>query len=264
MNAVLNLLRVCGGVVWTAAVALPLDATIWLTYLFGRIAAVVGAHGLLDEILTLNVAAMNFVARRLWAPVILRICEIRVRVVEEVPIDWSANHVICANHASIFDIVALAAAVPPPFRFVAKRELLRWPVIGWSLIPSGQIVIDRHDRGSAVRQLQQDAVRRMHSQVIFFVEGTRSPDGKLMPFKKGAFHFAVEHGLDTVPTTVRGSFGVLGRTAWWRIHPGRDIEIRFGRPLRPLPGGSDESDRARAADLLERTRAAIVRDLESI
>lgn len=256
MNAVLNLLRVLCGVAWTGLVGGALLVVVFTTYVIGRGLALLGMTTAFDRILQGNMYLMSSVARSVWAPIILGVCGISVRREDEAPIDWNRDHVICANHASIFDIVALARVIPPPFRFVAKRELLRWPILGWALVPSGQIVINRADRQAAVRQLEREAERGIRGHVIFFVEGTRSRDGKLMEFKKGAFHFAADHKLPALPTAVCGSFGVLGRVAWWRLHPGRDIVIRLGRPI----AAQRDIDPSAAAEIMRtETRASIAR-----
>ena len=163
---------------------------------------------------------------------------------------------ICANHASIFDILALVRVVPIPFRFVAKRELTKWPIIGWALRPSGQIVIDRKDRVGAIRAIAEAAMRKIRGQIIFFVEGTRSRTGELLPFKKGAFHFAIDHALPVLPTAICGSYAALARVPWWRQNPGRTIEVRFGVPL-PVEHPAHES----VESLMAATREQIAGEL---
>jgi 1-acyl-sn-glycerol-3-phosphate acyltransferase len=172
-------------------------------------------------------------------------------------IDWNDSHVVCANHASVFDILALASVVPPPFRFVAKRELLKWPIIGWTLRPAGQIVVNRADHSSAVEKIGREAVRPIHGQVIFFVEGTRTKTGDLLPFKKGAFHFALDSAMSVLPTAIVGSFSVLAKLPWWRVHPGRDIEVVFAKPIALSAAAGEEGRSSEVQRLLEATRAEL-------
>lgn len=255
----LNVLLVLFGGIWTTLLGVPVLIVICTTYPVAIVLGAAGARELADRIVEWNATLMGWVAQRLWAKAILAACGIKVSTVAHAEIDWRQTHVICANHASIFDILALALVVPPPFRFVAKRELLRWPIIGWALKPSGQIVIDRKNHDSSLRKLETEANRQVRGQVIFFVEGTRSRDGHLLSFKKGAFHFAVDRNLPVLPTAICGSFGVLGRTAWWRLHPGRDIEIRFCQPI-AVPRSEDVKESVTA--LLESTRTAISEAME--
>ena len=87
--------------------------------------------------------------------------------------------------------------------------------------------------------------------MIFFVEGTRTLTGELQEFKKGAFHFAVDHRLPVLPTAIRGSFAALAKRPWWRLQPGNQVEVLFLPAIEP-----DHS--ATAVDTLRvSTRAAI-------
>jgi 1-acyl-sn-glycerol-3-phosphate acyltransferase len=255
VNVAKNLVRVALAGVLTVLVGTPMLAVIYSTYIFGLISARVGRKEMLDRVIAWNTKFAGNIAQRYWARLLLKL--VRVRVATRGKVDWDASHVLCANHASIFDILALIAIIPPPFRFVAKRELLKWPIIGWALHPSGQIVINRSDRSGAVRKLEEEAAREIDGQVIFFVEGTRTRTGELLPFKKGAFYFSIEHSLPVLPTAITGSFGVLAKVPWWRLHPGRDIEIVFGREIAPPGAAGGEARHNGVQQLLDATREQI-------
>jgi 1-acyl-sn-glycerol-3-phosphate acyltransferase len=228
-----NVCRVLLACVWTAIVGTPLLIAIYARYWYGLLRARLGRRDILDRVLEANAWLAGWVAQKFWTTVILLLAGIRLRVREIVPVDWNKAHVICANHASIFDILALVRTTPPPFRFVAKRELLKWPIIGWALRPAGQIIIDRADRARALRSIAEAALRKIRGQVIFFVEGTRTRSGQLLPFKKGAFHFAIDNCLPVLPTAVRGSFATLAKLPWWRLRSGGQIEILFCNAIQP-------------------------------
>ena len=227
MTVLLNCIRLLLAGVWTTIVGTPLVVALYLRYWYGLIGAKLGRRDVLDRALEANVRLACWVAQRLWTSVLLALAGIRLRVRELVPVDWNTAHVICANHTSLFDILALVRVVPPPYRFVAKRELLSWPIVGWALRPAGQIIVDRADHTKAIRSIAEAAVRKIRGQVIFFVEGTRSRTGQLLPFKKGAFHFALDNRVPVLPTAVYGSYAVLAKLPWWRMHPGRNIDILF-------------------------------------
>lgn len=262
MNAISNYLRVAAAVVWTAVVGFPVVVIAYSRWIVALLARRAGRDELARDLVARNAVTMGSVAQHWWAPVLGRLTRVRVARAERAPIDWSRTHVICANHASIFDIIALAAAVPVPFRFVAKRELLKWPIIGWVLPPSGQIVIDRADRDGAIATIERASLDGVRGQIIFFVEGTRSRDGRLRPFKKGAFHFALDHDLPLLPTAICGSHGVLGRTLWWRMRTGREIEVVFAAPVETGAIGADAPRDERVATAMEQVRAALVAELE--
>ncbi len=253
----LNCIRILLAGVWTTIVGTPLLVVIYVRYWYGLARARFGRRDILDRMLEANAFLAGWVAQRLWTKVLLALGGIRLRVRELVKVDWTAPHVICSNHASLFDILALVRVVPPPFRFVAKRELLKWPIVGWALRPAGQVIIDRADRTSALRSIAEAAVRKIRGQVIFFVEGTRTRTGQLLPFKKGAFHFAIDNRMPVLPTAIRGSYSVLAKLPWWRMHPGRQIEILFCRPVEPTCAAREGLLSADVEDLLNSTREQI-------
>lgn len=252
-----NCVRISLCAAWTAVVGAGILAVIWPRYWYGLLRARLGRSDVLDRILEANARFAGWVAQELWTRVLLALTGVRLRVCELIPVDWSRPHVICANHASLFDILALIRVVPPPFRFVAKRELVRWPIFGWTLRPAGQIIIDRADHARALRSIAEAALRNVRGQVIFFVEGTRTLGGELQEFKKGAFHFAVQNHLPVLPTAIRGSFTALAKRPWWRLQPGREIEVLFCPPIAP-PAAGEAVEFLRA-----RTRAVIAAALAS-
>lgn len=141
--------------------------------------------------------------------------------------------VVAANHISWFDVFALAAVIEVPYHFVAKKELQKIPLFGQALVAAGHIVIDRSNRERAIESLREagEKVRHSRGAVVIFPEGTRSRDGKLAPFKKGAFMLAAESCVAIVPTAVTGSFEIM-RPGSWRIYP-HTIHIHFLDPIPP-------------------------------
>ena len=258
----LNCIRVVVGAAWTAVVATPLLVVIYSRYLYGMMWAKLGRSDVLDRVLDANAKLAGWVAHRLWMTVLLSIAGVRLRVRELNSVDWMRTHVICANHASILDIFALACVVEPPFRFVAKRELVKWPIVGWGLRAAGQIIVDRRDHARALRSIAEAAVRKIQGQVIFFVEGTRSRSGELQPFKKGAFHFAIDNELPVLPTAIRGSYAALARLPWWKLKPGREIEILFCPQIEPAAVALGGETAAAVEALCAETRAEIAHALE--
>jgi 1-acyl-sn-glycerol-3-phosphate acyltransferase len=179
-----------------------------------------------------------------------------VRYVGLEHIDRTAPQVFIANHQSMADIWALLAVLPPSSRFVAKRELFRIPIFGWALAAAGFVPIERSKHSGALRSLDVAAerIRQGHSLVLF-PEGTRTRDGRLRPFKKGAFHLALRAGVPVVPVAISGSFELLPpRTL--RVHPG-PVHVRFEPPLDVAPFQPTDH-----AGLLEAVRATIARRLE--
>jgi len=129
--------------------------------------------------------------------------------------------VLVANHQSLFDILALLATLPVDFKFVVKKELMAIPLWGQAMKRAGYISIDRDDSGQAKGALTEAAERiRRGASVLFFPEGTRSADGRLAEFKRGAFLVVARSGCEVVPVVIEGSRPILPKKSW-RITPGR-------------------------------------------
>ena len=140
------------------------------------------------------------------------------------------SYVIMSNHQSHFDILAFYGHWGRQFRWVMKQELRKVPGLGWGCAAVGHIFIDRSDHARAIASLEA-AKARLHDgvSVMFFPEGTRSPDGRLRAFKKGGFMMALEMGLPILPVSISGTRHVLpGKTM--RLLPGR-VAIRIHEPI---------------------------------
>jgi 1-acyl-sn-glycerol-3-phosphate acyltransferase len=196
---------------------------------------------------------------RRWSRLILRSAGIRVVLENAQVIDPDRPQILVANHASWFDVPALAGHVPGKFRFVAKQELTKVPLFGPAWQAAGHIAIDRHDRNKAIDSLAE-ARRKLAEDrptVILFPEGTRSPDGELRAFKKGAFVLGIQTGVEIVPAAIVGSRDVMAKGSW-RVHTGRTIRIRFGTPI-PVDG-LDMKDRDSLTERARRAVAALLVD----
>ncbi|MEM7050420.1 MAG: lysophospholipid acyltransferase family protein [Acidobacteriota bacterium] len=167
---------------------------------------------------------------RVWSRGLLWVAGVRVEA--EIPPTVAAGKgfVYLANHQSYFDIPALLSILPGTLRFAAKRSLFLIPVFGWALWAGGFIPVDRRDRSKA-REVYRAASQRLHSgaSVLFFPEGTRSPDGRVGTFERGGFLVALKAGAAIVPVGVQGTRDVLPRDSW-RIQPGT-VRLRLGEPI---------------------------------
>jgi 1-acyl-sn-glycerol-3-phosphate acyltransferase len=135
-----------------------------------------------------------------------------------------------ANHTSAVDPIAVLISLPGRVAFLAKQELFRIPLLGWAMRKAGFIPVDRSSRelaaasaGLAVEQLQKGA------SMVIYPEGTRSPDGRLLPFKRGGFLMAIRAGRPVVPITITGAERVLPKGAKW-LRAG-EIRLQCHRPI---------------------------------
>jgi 1-acyl-sn-glycerol-3-phosphate acyltransferase len=171
-------------------------------------------------------------ATRDWSRWILRAAGVRVEIVGLENVRLDEPQIFASNHVSWFDVWVLAALIPKRNRFVAKKELEKIPLFGRAWKSAGHISVDRGDRSSAIKSLQQ-AGQRLHRDnisVVIYPEGTRSRTGGLGEFKKGAFMLALHTGVDIVPVAILGTREIMPANGW-RIRRGTII-LRFGEPIR--------------------------------
>src|SRR5438874_7992160 len=122
-------------------------------------------------------------ARR-WSRMILWTSGVRLRINGLDNLRPGLPYVLCINHQSHMDIPIILAALPIQFRFAAKKQLFRYPFLGWHLRRSGHVPIDRENPHAAVKSLREAAATiRQGSPVVIFPEGATSQDGSIQPFK---------------------------------------------------------------------------------
>lgn len=156
---------------------------------------------------------------------------IRVVVENQHHIPQNQSFIIVSNHQSHVDILAYLLAIPQDFSFVAKKELLSVPVVGWDIRSQGHIAIDRKNPRQARKILHRlvTKIRTNTQNLVIFAEGTRSATGELGEFKLGAFDLASKSGAPIVPAGISGSFKVLRKNSLL-MRPGK-ITIRFSAPI---------------------------------
>lgn len=184
----------------------------------------------LAALLTLNGELPLMMARRFWAPMHWHITGSPL-LVEPLPdVDWSKPHIFLMNHQSNFDIPVAFAVIPVNIRFIAKHVLKWIPFLGWYMTGTGMIFINRSNRRAAMRGLKLAGERiRAGSNILAFPEGTRTKDGRILPFKKGSFALAVEAGVPIIPIAIDGTLGMLpSGSVRLRRHP---IRVKMGPPI---------------------------------
>ena len=180
---------------------------------------------------------------------------LKVRGAENLTVDGPAIYV--CNHQSNFDVPLLYAGLPIPFRWMAKQELFKIPLFGLAMKRGGYIPIDRSNRKEAMRSLTA-AARRIRDgvSVIIFPEGTRSADGKLQPFKKGALLLAAKAGVPIVPLAIHGSHQVQPKGSL-RINP-TPVQLTIMPPV-----ATTDLKMAQLDELTDQVHGQIARCLEN-
>jgi 1-acyl-sn-glycerol-3-phosphate acyltransferase len=178
-------------------------------------------------------------------------CRLRVEGLEHLPPPGPA--LLAANHASYLDAVVLLAALPAGLRFVAKRELTAYPVIGTVIRKVGHLAVERVDpvRSAAAAEHVGEALAAGHLLLVF-PEGTFRRSPGLLPFRLGAFKAAVEQRRPVTPVAIRGTRDVLPADTWL---PGPGpIAVTIGAPIFPEGSGWPAMVRLR-----DRVRAEVAR-----
>jgi 1-acyl-sn-glycerol-3-phosphate acyltransferase len=168
---------------------------------------------------------------RLWSWTILHVCGISIQVSGSNHIDPKQRYIFMVNHQSNIDIpVLIQALFAFQLRWLAKKELLWVPLFGWAMWAGKHVTVNRSDRVHALRSLKK-AGQRITSGIslVIFPEGTRSPDGRLLPFKRGGFWLAMRTQTPVIPLTIDGSCVILPKGDW-RVRRGK-VRITIGEPV---------------------------------
>jgi 1-acyl-sn-glycerol-3-phosphate acyltransferase len=157
---------------------------------------------------------------------------VKVKVVGLERLDATRTYLFLSNHASNLDPAILMPLIPRRTSLLVKKELFRIPILGRAMRMGSLVPVDRRNRDAAITSLRVAAeVIRAGINMTVFIEGTRSPDGRLLPFKKGPFYLALENRVDIVPVTVAGTHALMPKGRL-RICPGTAV-VTFHAPLQP-------------------------------
>jgi 1-acyl-sn-glycerol-3-phosphate acyltransferase len=203
-------------------------------------------------IVTMNPDAPLAMARMFWGPGLAWGALIDIQRDPLPDVDWDQPHIFVMNHQSMFDIVAAFIAIPVNIRFVAKEVLKYVPFLGWYMWATGMIFVDRSNRTKAVKSLAAAGQRiRDGANILAYPEGTRSTDGRILPFKKGPFVVALQAGVPIIPVAIDGSGRLLPRGGF-RLRKGV-VRVKFGQPIPTAGLGDDDRDA-----LMHRVRDALI------
>jgi 1-acyl-sn-glycerol-3-phosphate acyltransferase len=205
---------------------------------------------------------MTSVISRVWARLIIVTCGIKVEIEGLDNLRDLKSYVLVANHQSFFDIFAVLAYLPGETRFVAKKELLKIPVVGYAMVQNGHVIVDRQGGGRTIRRAL-DAARKGSYPICIFAEGHRHNDGQVHEFNEGAAWIATMAKLPCVPLAISGSGAFFPRKALVPMAGGR-MRMTLLPAIMPVPPG----ERAKSGDrealthqLEEAVRSAFVPEL---
>jgi 1-acyl-sn-glycerol-3-phosphate acyltransferase len=160
---------------------------------------------------------------------LMHLVGVKVRIVgrERVPVGAC---LFVANHTSSADAPAVVSAIPRRVAILLKASLFKWPIAGQAFTLAGFIPVNRNERDSAIANVEKARQSlRAGQSFLIYPEGTRSPDGRLQPFKKGAVVMAIKAGVPIVPMACSGAHKVMRKRSL-KIYPG-EILVEFLEPI---------------------------------
>lgn len=190
-----------------------------------------------------------------WADRMLHKVQVSYRIINPLNVQPQAGKatILMCNHSSLYDIPLSFKAFPQSsIRMLAKKELSRIPIMGKGMAAAEFPFIDRKNRQHAMSDLEY-AEQLMKSGIILWIapEGTRSKDGKLASFKKGAFITAIQAKATIIPIGIRGAFDIIPAKTF-SINLKQEAEIHIGQPIDAAQFSMNQKEQ-----LIEKTHAAI-------
>lgn len=204
-------------------------------------------------VMTLRMRRVGEFFVQLWSRIFLLVPPMSYTVTGTENVEPDTQYFFLANHLSNFDIPLLFRAIPTPIRYLAKKELYKIPVFAQALHVAGIVKIDRGAGASSYAAINEGVARAKANgySLIVFAEGTRSRDGELHPFKKGAFRMAISTDLPVVPVTVSGTWEVWppGSKLFYKGHA--EVVIHEPIPTQGMTVQDIDSLRSRVFDIID-------------
>ena len=179
----------------------------------------------------------------------VRLVGIRATVIGLDKLDPARTYIYMSNHVSNIDPPLMIPLIPKRTSVLVKKELFKIPILARAMRLGSLVPVDRGNREAGIEAVRfARAVVQQGVNMTIYVEGHRSVDGKLLPFKKGPFYLAMECNVPVVPVTISGTHSIMPKGRF-TIKPGV-VEVIFHDPIEPKDFGSREN-------LMERVRLAI-------
>lgn len=203
-----------------------------------------------------------FIFARQWSSVLLKCAGVKVRKQGMEHLHPMQRRIYVVNHTSYFDIPIILASIPDNVRIMYRKNLERIPFMGWSLAASPYIGIQREHARNAMRGIDE-AVNSVSNgeSVVIFAEGTRSKDGRLGPFKRGAFLLASRSGKQLIPIAIAGAQTIMPKDQL-RFYPGT-VSMTILPPIEPLQEMNRDQEAALQQTVHDMINAALPPNMQS-
>lgn len=193
---------------------------------------------------------------RLFVRLGLGLVGVKVEVSGRDKLDPAQPYIFTPNHQSLIEVPLFVTYLGRNPAYLAKKEVFKYPIFGYGIGLMGVVPVDRSNSPAAVESAKAatELLRNGKSYVVY-PEGTRSPDGRLLPFKKGAFMMAIDAGVPVVPVTVSGATRIMPK-AKIEVHPST-VRLTIHEPI-----PTTDYSRDNIGQLVERARRQVLSSLE--
>lgn len=193
-----------------------------------------------------------------WSRIVCAMLLVRVKVKGRENIDPHTSYVFVANHQGAFDIWAIYGYLNHDFKWLMKKELEKIFLVGYACKRAGHIFVD-DTKISGIRETIEESEKQLRGgmSLVIFPEGSRTFDGRMIPFKRGAFMLASEFKLPVVPITIDGAFKAMPRTTYCATPT--TITLTIHPPI--YPGEKGFNTKVLMAQCRESIQSALPADL---
>lgn len=200
-----------------------------------------------------------FIECKNWSKALLKVAGIKLTIRGAENIKLGETYVYAINHASQMDIPISVVALEDDIRIMYKRELEKIPLFGWALRKSPYVPVTRGGGHGGAASSIKEALKAIRSggSMMLFPEGTRSEDGKLMDFKRGAFMLASKSGKKIIPVAIKGSAEALPKGSFRFAR--KEVEVIIKEAYDSIESGGREEEK----QLMDEVRSSIQEELEA-
>jgi len=196
----------------------------------------------------------------MWSAIAgVRLAGVRVQTLGLEKIDPARTYIYMSNHVSNLDPPILLPLIPRRTSVMAKKELFSYPILGKAMSLGSLVPVDRGNRDAGIAAVREASkVLQQGISMSIFVEGKRSFDGRLLPFKKGPFYLAIENNVPVVPITIIGTHYVMPKRRF-SLKAGT-VKIIFHDPIEPKDFGSRDDLMMKVRDVINSGLSAEYRE----